>query len=95
MIARTVRRLIPAVALSTVVASVPSPWANAACPTSNVFVMPALGVNPNVVCYLDDIYAYLKARSDGAIGRGRPKHEPVMQAVIDQGDACLGFTPSH
>ena len=63
-------------------------------PTSNVFVMPALWANPNVVCYLDDIYAYLKARSDGAIGRGRPEHEPT-QAVIDQGDACLGFTPSH
>jgi hypothetical protein len=23
--------------------------------------------------YLDDIYAYLKARSDGVLGRGRPK----------------------
>jgi hypothetical protein len=95
MIARTVRRLIPGVALSTVVASVPSPRANAAYPTSNVFVMSALGTNPNVMCYLDDIYAYLKARSDGAIGRGRPEHKPVAQAVLDQGDACLGFTPSH
>jgi hypothetical protein len=24
------------------------------------------------VLYLNDIYAYLKARSDGALGRGRP-----------------------
>jgi mono/diheme cytochrome c family protein len=63
-------------------------------PTSNVFVMPAFGTNPNVMCYLDDIYAYLRARSDGAIRRGRPAHEPVTQAVVDQGDACLGFTPS-
>ncbi len=63
--------------------------------TSNVFVMPALRTNPNVMCYLDDIYAYLKARSDGVIGRGRPEHEPVTQAAIDQGDACLGFVPSH
>jgi len=62
--------------------------------TSNVFVMPALGTSPNVMCYLDDIYAYLKARSDGVIGRGRPQHEPVTQAVVDQGDACLGFAPS-
>jgi len=62
--------------------------------TSNVFVMPALGTDPNVMCYLDDIYAYLKARSDGVIGRERPEHEPVTQAAIDQGDACLGFAPS-
>ncbi len=46
-------------------------------PTGNVFVMPAFGTNPNVMCYLDDIYAYLRARSDGVIGRGRPAHEPV------------------
>src|SRR5688572_12604573 len=32
--------------------------------------MPAFGTNPNVMCYLDDIYAYLKARSDGVVGRG-------------------------
>jgi hypothetical protein len=63
-------------------------------PTSNVFVMLAMGTNPNVMCYLDDIYAYLRARSDGVIGRGRPAHEPVTQAVVDQGDACLGFAPS-
>jgi mono/diheme cytochrome c family protein len=62
--------------------------------TSNVFVMPAQGTDPNVMCYLDDIYAYLRARSDGVIGRGRPNHEPVTQAAIDQGDDCLGFAPS-
>jgi hypothetical protein len=56
--------------------------------------MPAFGTNPNVMCYLDDIYAYLRARSDGVIGRGRPAHEPVTQAVVDQGDTCLGFAPS-
>ena len=62
--------------------------------TNNVFVMPAEGANPNIMCFLDDIYAYLKGRSDGVIGRGRPEHEPVTQAVKDQGDACLGFAPS-
>ena len=41
--------------------------------TSNENVMPAFGTVEDVVSYLDDIYAYLKARSDGAIGRGRPK----------------------
>lgn len=39
-------------------------------------VMPAFGLNPDVVNYLNDIYAYLKARSDGAIGRGRPHQIP-------------------
>jgi hypothetical protein len=63
--------------------------------TSNVFVMPAHGTNPNVMCFLDDIYAYLKGRSDGVIGRGRPEHEPVTQSEKDQEDACLGFAPSN
>ncbi len=35
-------------------------------------VMPAFGTVEDVVLYLNDIYAYLKARSDGAVGRGRP-----------------------
>jgi methanol metabolism-related c-type cytochrome len=35
-------------------------------------VMPAFGEVEDVVLYLDDIYAYLKARSDGVLGRGRP-----------------------
>ena len=39
-------------------------------------VMPAFGLNPDVVNYVSDIYAYLKARSDGAIGRGRPHQLP-------------------
>jgi methanol metabolism-related c-type cytochrome len=41
--------------------------------TANQNVMPAFGTVEDVVNYLDDIYAYLKARSDGALGRGRPK----------------------
>ena len=36
-------------------------------------VMPSFGHVEDVVTYLDDIYAYLKARSDGALGRGRPE----------------------
>jgi len=39
---------------------------------SNDRVMPSFGTVPDVVNYLDDIYAYLKARSDGKLGRGRP-----------------------
>ena len=36
-------------------------------------VMPAFGTTEDVVTYLDDIYGYLKARSDGKLPRGRPK----------------------
>jgi methanol metabolism-related c-type cytochrome len=39
----------------------------------NNSIMPALGDNKNVMCYLDDMYVYLKALSDGAIPRGKPK----------------------
>jgi mono/diheme cytochrome c family protein len=35
-------------------------------------VMPPFGEVEDVVTYLDDIWAYLKARSDGVLGRGRP-----------------------
>ena len=35
--------------------------------------MPALGDNPNVMCYIDDIYVYLKARADGVLPRGRAR----------------------
>jgi mono/diheme cytochrome c family protein len=36
-------------------------------------VMPKFGEVEDVVLYLDDIYAYLKARSDGVLPRGRPE----------------------
>jgi hypothetical protein len=52
--------------------------------------MPSFGVNRNVICYLDDIYVYLKARSDDALGRGRPKKkEPKSDATREEENACL------
>ena len=39
-------------------------------------VMPSFGETADVMNYIDDIYAYLKARADGAIGRGRPHRLP-------------------
>ena len=35
-------------------------------------VMKGFGGDPNVAPYIDDIYAYLQARADGVLGRGRP-----------------------
>ena len=54
-------------------------------------VMPALGDNPNVMCYIDDIYIYLKARADGVLPRGRPaKRSEKPEAAEAQEKACFG-----
>ena len=36
-------------------------------------VMPSFGADVNVMEHMDDIYRYLKARSDGKVERGRPE----------------------
>ncbi len=54
-------------------------------------VMPAFADNKNVMCYLNDIYVYLRARSQNAIPRGRPdKHEPKPPAFADAETKCMG-----
>ncbi|HEV8388237.1 MAG TPA: c-type cytochrome, methanol metabolism-related [Dongiaceae bacterium] len=59
--------------------------------TANQRKMPSFGTDPNVMCYLDDIYAYLKARSDGALGRGRPpKHADKPPEAAEAENACMG-----
>jgi methanol metabolism-related c-type cytochrome len=59
--------------------------------TATENVMPSFGQNKNVVCYLDNIFVYLRARANDAIGRGRPaKHEPKPAAVAKAEDACMG-----
>ncbi|GAC1336607.1 MAG: c-type cytochrome, methanol metabolism-related [Beijerinckiaceae bacterium] len=53
-------------------------------------VMPAFGENKNVMCYLDDIYVYLRARANDAVGRGRPaKHEDKPPAFDKAEQACM------
>ncbi len=53
--------------------------------------MPAFGVNLNVMCFVDDLYAYLKARADGVIGRGRPrKKQAKPQEAKERDAACMG-----
>ncbi len=59
--------------------------------TSSDKVMPSFGLNPNVMCFVDDIYAYLKARSDDVLPRGRPeKHADKPQEAKDRDTACMG-----
>ena len=54
-------------------------------------VMPAFGTNPNVMCYIDDIWTYLRARGADAIPRGRPaKREEKSEAFAEAEKACMG-----
>jgi methanol metabolism-related c-type cytochrome len=59
--------------------------------TSQENVMPAFGSNPNVMCYIDDIYVYLRARANDAVGRVRPaKHDDRPDAFAKAEGACMG-----
>jgi methanol metabolism-related c-type cytochrome len=59
--------------------------------TAQENVMPAFGDNPNVTCYLDDIYVYLRARANDAAARGRPaKHEDKSPAYAKAEASCMG-----
>jgi methanol metabolism-related c-type cytochrome len=58
---------------------------------SQDLVMPANGDNKNVMCFIDAIYVYLRARADDAVGRGRPdKHAPKPEAFTKAEDECMG-----
>jgi mono/diheme cytochrome c family protein len=42
-------------------------------------VMKGFGSDPNIAPYIDDIYAYLQARADGALPRGRPRNAGAVR----------------
>ena len=54
-------------------------------------LMPSFADNLNVMCFIDDLYAYLAARADGAIGRERPKHGGKTAEAKERDKSCLGF----
>ena len=57
---------------------------------SQDLVMPSFGVNKNVMCYLNPIYVYLRARSDGALNRDRPSDHEDKPADWDKTiDECF------
>lgn len=59
--------------------------------TAQENVMPAFGSNKNVMCYLDDIFVYLRARANDAVGRARPeKHEQKPETAQKWEDSCMG-----
>lgn len=49
-------------------------------------VMPSFGTNPNVMCYLDDIYTYLRARGADALPRGRPAKREEKSAEFSEAE---------
>jgi methanol metabolism-related c-type cytochrome len=59
---------------------------------ANDKVMPSFGTNVNVMCYLDDIYVYLRARANNAIPGGRPpNHEDKPEAATAAETSCTGI----
>jgi len=62
--------------------------------TAQENVMPAFGTNPNVACYVDDLFVYLRARANDAWGRARPaKHEDKPAAATAAENSCMGTKP--
>jgi len=54
-------------------------------------VMPAFGTNNNVMCYIEDLYVYLRAVGTGAIGRGRPAQRmDKPESAIAFENECMG-----
>jgi methanol metabolism-related c-type cytochrome len=59
--------------------------------TDKQAVMPAFGNDPNVRCFIDDIFVYLKARAVGGLPRGRPaKHADKPEAADKHEKECFG-----
>lgn len=59
---------------------------------SGAKAMPAYANNPNVMCYIDSIYAYLKARADGSLAAGDDAvkdHEEKTQEAKDAEAECM------
>ena len=54
-------------------------------------MMPGFADNLNVMCFVDDLYAYLVARADGVLSRERPKHGGKPQEAKQRDKDCLGF----
>src|SRR5262249_61965340 len=59
--------------------------------TAQESVMPSFGTNPNVMCYIEDIFVYLRARAHAAVPRGTtPKHADKPEATTQAENSRLG-----
>lgn len=60
--------------------------------SANDKVMPSFASNVNVMCHVDDIYVYLRARANDAIPGGRPpSHEDKPEAAKVAEANCTGI----
>lgn len=65
----------------------------ATLPDGSKSVMPEFGSNKNVMCYIDDIYAYLKARASGSLPRlklGGRNRAPKPDTARKNDKECFG-----
>ncbi len=56
-------------------------------------IMPALGDNPNVMCYIDDLYVYLRARSTDILPPGRlsaDQRAEKPKEAVEAEKGCVG-----
>jgi methanol metabolism-related c-type cytochrome len=59
--------------------------------TAQENVMPAFGTHPNVICFLDDIFVYVRARANEVVPRGRPqKHAEKPKSAQESESNCMG-----
>jgi methanol metabolism-related c-type cytochrome len=57
------------------------------------YIMPALGDNKNVMCYVDDLYVYLRARATAALPGGRlsaDQRAAKPPEAKEAEESCLG-----
>jgi len=60
--------------------------------TAQQLVMPSFAEDKNVMCFIQEIYSYLRARSTGVVGRGRPaKTAPEPKGFDEASYKCLGI----
>lgn len=60
--------------------------------TAQQLVMPSFAEDKNVMCFIQEIYSYLRARSTGALARGRPaKSAPSPKGFNTASYKCLGI----
>jgi len=58
--------------------------------TADQNVMPSFANNPNVMCYVEHIFSYLKARAAGVLKPGRPRQKQRKpQIAKDSENACM------